>query len=133
MNNFLEYVNHCYDLVIESENNNNLKLEHNIEAYVVQLMARSFNRTDIGEVPIAIQVLNSFSGNLRREKLIVAADECLLIDSFPLRKSRWPSENYYKQMGVTAYGLADHEMEKHFEKASKVLHGVFNRTIEKFI
>lgn len=133
MEHFIDYVKHCYDLVVESEGNNNLTLEHEIEAYVVHLMARNFNRVDIGEVPIAIQILSSFNGGLARERLIVAADECLLINSFPLKKSKWPSERYYQDMGIVAYGLAGHEMERHFEKASKVLHGIFNRNIERFI
>lgn len=133
MENFLEYVKHCHDLVTESERTQNLVLEHNIEAYIVHLMARNFNRNDIGEKPIAIQILESFSGNLRIEKLIVAADECLLINSFPLRKHKWPSSNYYKDMGIVAYGLANHQMENHFDNATKIMHGIFNRNIEKYL
>lgn len=135
MNNeiWLEYVKHCYDLVIESEGNAHLTLKHEVEVYVVHLMAKNFNRADIGENPIAIQILTALSENNSREKLIAAADECLLIQSFPLRRSKWPSETYYQSMGVTAYGLAGHIMERHFEAASKIMYGIFNRNLEKLL
>lgn len=135
MNNkhWLEYVKNCYDLVVEAEGNTNLVLEHEVEAYVVHLMARNFNRVDIGDSPIAIQMLNAINGNIPREKLIYTADECLLIHSFPLKKSKWPSKNYYMDMGTVAYGLAGHMMEKHFEPASKVMYGIFNRNLEKLL
>ncbi len=130
---WLEYVKHCYDLVLESEKNSALILEHEIEAYIVHLMARNFNRLDIGENPIAIQLLEYINQKSNKEKLLLAADECLLIHSFPLKKSKWPSKNYYMDMGIIAYGLANHIMEKNFQAASTIMYGIFNRTFENLL
>ena len=117
-----EYVRAAYDLVIESEGVSSVYLEHEVEAYIVHLFAKNFNRVDIGEKPIAIQILSTTSNYQP------IADECLLIDSFPFKKTRWPSETYYRDMGQIAYGLANIEiMEKNFKPASKVLNAVFRR------
>jgi len=119
-----EYVKVAYDLVLESEGLSSTFLNHEVEAYIVHLFAKNFNRKDIGETPIAIQML------LADSKYQPIADECLLIDSFPLKKQRWPSQTYYRDMGQIAYGLARIEiMEKNFEAASKVLNAVFRRMI----
>jgi len=133
MQHFLEYVKHCYDLVVESEGNSQLILEHEVEAHIVHLMAKNFNRMDIGETPIAIQVLTAMNEGLGKDKLIAAADECLLINSFPLKRKKWPNANYYKDMGVVAYGLAGHIMENHFEPASKIMYGIFNRNMDRLL
>src|SRR5579875_371949 len=103
---WFDYVKYCYDLVLESEGNSQLILEHEIEAYVVHLMARNFNRVDIGDTPIAIKMLTAIN-KANKELYLSTGDECLLIHSFPIRKSKWPSENYYLEIGATAYSLAD--------------------------
>jgi len=119
-----EYVRAAYDLIIESEGLSATFLDHEVEAYVVHLFAKNFNRKDIGQTPIAIQML------MAESKYQPIADECLLIDSFPLKKKHWPTETYYRDMGQIAYGLANIEiMEKNFNAASKVLSTVFRRMI----
>lgn len=127
---WFEYVKHCYDLVLESEGNSNLILKHEVEAYVVHLMARNFNRVDIGDNPIALKMLAALH-NSNKEAHIATADECLLIHSFPIRKNKWPTNTYYLEMGTIAYGLAGHMMEKHVGSASKVMAGIFNRQIDQ--
>jgi len=127
---WFDYVKHCYDLVIESEGKINLALSHDVEAYVVHLMARNFNRIDIGDYPISIKILEA--SNLGKTAYIAAADECLLIQSFPIKKSKWPTTNYYLEMGAIAYGLAGHMMQKHVEPASRVMAGIFNRQFNRF-
>ncbi len=126
---WFEYVKSSYDLVMESEGQTKIILEHEVEAYVVHLIAKNFNRLDIGEQPIAIKMLEAVQNGTKNDLLSVA-DECLLIDSFPLKKSKWPNKNYYKELGITAYGLAGHIMEKNFYPASKILFFVFNRKIQ---
>jgi hypothetical protein len=127
---WLDYVKYCYDLVIESEGNSKLILEHEVEAYVVHLMAKNFNRVDIGENPIAIQILTTMH-KTNKESYLNTGDECLLIHSFPIKRSKWPSPTYYLEMGATAYGLANHIMAKHVEPASKIMIGIFNRNIDQ--
>jgi len=127
MTHWLEYVKVCYDLVLASEQDTQVILPHNTEAYVVHMMARNFERTDIGEQAIAIQMLENFHRR-NREDYGRIGDECLLIQSFPMRRQRWPSEKYYIDMGQMAYYMADNEsMKKNFVNASRVLSGVFKQ------
>lgn len=122
MNHWQDYVRAAYDLILESEGQSAVYLDNEVEAYVVHLFAKNFLRTDIGEQPIAIKML---SGTTNYQPI---ADECLLINSYPLKKRRWPTETYYVEMGTVAYGLANIEiMEQNFEDASRVLHSVFRR------
>lgn len=125
---WLDYVKSCYDLVIESQGITSVVLDHEVEAYVVHLMANNFERTDIGAQAIAIQMLTAMQTG-RRQQLLEVADECLLIHSYPFKKNRWPSPVYYQDMGTTAYGLAGHVMEDNFVPAATVMNAIFNRTI----
>jgi hypothetical protein len=125
---WFDYVKSCYDLVTESETKTSVPLDSDIEAYVVHLMAKNFNRTDIGTNPIAIQLLTATSNKNRTEYLAVA-DECLLIHSYPLKKKRWPTPTYYHEMGTTAYGLANHAMEHYFGAASTILNAIFSHNL----
>lgn len=129
MGNFwLDYVNICYELVTESAARSSIVLDHTIEAYIVHLMARNMNRTDIGSSPVAIQMLEAVQKRNVNEYLAIA-DECLLIHSYPLRARRWPTPTYYHEMGTTAYGLAGHEMEHSFGAASQVLNRILGRQL----
>jgi hypothetical protein len=127
---WFDYVKTCYDLVVESEEFSDLKLEHTVEAYVVHLMAKNFNRTDIGNKAVAIQLLEAVNSKNRSEYVAVG-DECLLIHSYPLKQNKWPNKTYYSDMGTTAYGLAGHEMENHFLAAAKILNVIFSRSLAK--
>jgi len=121
-----EYVKAAYELIIESEGRCNIILEQDVEAYIVHLFAKNFNRVDIGNNPIAIQLLTEMQKPKKQAKYQPIADECLLINSYPLSKRRWPSDTYYRDMGCIAYGLANiSEMENNFEVASRVLHEMF--------
>jgi len=121
MNHWQDYVRAAYDLILESEGQNAVYLDNEVETYVVHMFAKNFLRTNIGEQPIAIQILTT-------DNYQPVADECLLINSYPLKRRRWPSDTYYIEMGKVAYGLANIEiMEANFEQASRVLHSVLRR------
>lgn len=120
-----EYRKAAYDLIIESEGLTATYLDNEVEAYIVHLFATNFNRTDIGDNPIAIQMLTAMQSNKNYKPI---ADECLLINSFPFKRRRWPTKTYYKDMGQIAYGMANlAKMEQNFELASRVLHAVFKK------
>jgi hypothetical protein len=123
---WFDYVKSCYDLVVESEGKTSIFLEHDVEAYIVQLMAKNFERTDIGQRAIAIQILEATSTK-KQQNLLNVGDECLLIYSYPLKQSKWPSPTYYRDMGIVAYGMANHMMEKYFDISSKILNVVFKQ------
>lgn len=117
-----DFIRASYDLIMESEGLSEIYLGTEVESYIVHLLAKNFLRTDIGEQPIALQILAD------KPKYQPIADECLLINSYPLKKRRWPTQTYYIEMGTVAYGLAKIEiMEQNFENASRVLHTVFRR------
>jgi hypothetical protein len=121
-----EYVRAAYDLVLESEGRCKIFLDNSVEAYIVHLFAKNINRTDIGQQAIAIQMLEQMQKPKNHANYQPIADECLLIDSFPLKRQKWPSDNYYKEMGCIAYGLANLvEMENNFVSASRVLNHMF--------
>ena len=124
---WVDYVKSCYDLVIESEGIAQTMLNEDTESYVVHLMARNFERTDIGSQPVALTMMAAVNSH-NTQQLLAVADECLLIHSFPMRRHRWPSNTYYHDMGTTAYGLAAHAMEQHFGAAALIIHAIFNRT-----
>lgn len=123
---WFEYVKSCYDLVLESEQTTSIILEHEVEAYIVHLLAKNFERTNIGDNIMALQMMEALHKK-NKDDLLLVADECLLIYSYPFRKAKWPSKSYYHDMGIIAYGLANHIMEKHFGMASKILYSVFNK------
>lgn len=116
-----DYIRAAYDLILEGEGQSSTFLDNEVEVYLVHLFAKNFRRTDIGEQPIATQILAS-------KNYQPIGDECLLINSYPLKRRRWPTETYYVEMGTIAYGLANlPKMEENFEKASRVLHTVFKK------
>ena len=101
-------------------------MDHDVEAYIVHLFAKNFNRTDIGQQPIAIQLMQEMQKPKKHAKYQPIADECLLINSYPLKRKHWPSETYYRDMGCIAYSLANLiEIENNFENATKILHRMF--------
>ena len=105
MSNYLTYVKHSYEVILEAENKLCVNLEHNTEAYVVHLFARYLDNPNINKEPICIKILESIHlpKEQKRNQLKSAAEECLLINGLELAKNRWPSSNYYKDMGTIAY------------------------------
>ncbi len=128
MKYWFDYVKSCYELILESEGKTAIVLTHEVESYIVHLMAKNFERTDIGQIPVAVQMLEA-TASKNYQNLLSVGDECLLIHSYPFKMSRWPTATYYRDMGVVAYGLAGHVMEQHFETASKILNTVFQRKL----
>lgn len=100
----MEYVKAGYEVVMIAEARSKISLEHEIEAWVVHLIARYMETPDISQEPIAIKMLKSVneSGERRKQQLQQIAEECLLIDGFELNSRRWPSANYYRDMGKLA-------------------------------
>lgn len=116
-----EFVKASYDLVMESESLSKTYLQDEVETYIVHLLAKNFNKLNIDNEAIAIQIL---SGTNYQH----IGDECLLINSYPLNRRRWPTNTYYRDMGTIAYGMANLTvMENNFDPASLVLHTLFNR------
>lgn len=105
MNHFLTYVKHSYEVILEAEAKLCINLEHNTEAYMVHLFARYLDNPNINKEPVCIKILHGASLPKQQKKSMLqsAADECLLINGLELAKSKWPTNNYYKDMGTLAY------------------------------
>lgn len=105
MNNYLTYVKHSYEVILEAENKLCVNLEHNTEAYVVHLFARYLDKPNINKEPVCLKIMEGVGlpKQQKRTMLQSAADECLLINGLELAKNRWPSNDYYVDMGTLAY------------------------------
>lgn len=96
---WMKYVSSCYDLVLEGEEEVNLKLNMDVQAHVVHLMAKNMDNFSVTGEPIAIKFLEAMNIKKNKEDFIIIGDECLLIHSFPVKFSKWPNPHYYKDMG----------------------------------
>ena len=129
MKHWFDYVRASYDIVLEAESKS-IPLEHEVEAYAVHLLARNFERTDIGTAPVAIQLMEAMRLH-SRDKFRGVGDECLLIHSWPLRQMRWPTATYYSDMGMLSYGYATLDlMERNFYQVSEVFRVLFNGLVQ---
>lgn len=102
----MKYVEASYDLVKEAESKINLSVDQQAEAFVVHTFAKYMAKPEIPTDAIAIKLLTTMSevGQIRREHFLEIAEECLLIDGLKLNCRRWPSHNYYTEMGQMALG-----------------------------
>lgn len=105
MNNWEVYVRESYDLVKRAENELTITLEHNIEAYLVHLFAYYLDKPNINTEPLGVKLLSSNTLPITTRKTVLkeVGDECLLIHAMEWGKHRWPSNNYYADLGQTAY------------------------------
>lgn len=108
MEHWQSYVRASWELVVEAQGITQTYLEPDVEAFLVHVMARSFDRTDFWSVPIAIKMLEakSLPDNKKKPVLRSVGEECLFIDAWEFKKTRWPDKFYFKQMGSIAFGIA---------------------------
>lgn len=133
MNNWEVYVKESYELIKRAESTLTITLEHNIEAYLVHLFAHYLDKPNINTEPLGVKLLSSNILPTAQRKLVLkeVGDECLLINAMEWGKPRWPSNNYYADLGAAAYmnrayaerppeGLFD-DLAYEFETATKIL------------
>ena len=131
MKHWQDYVRSSYELVLEAEGKSQTFLNEEIESYLVRLMAKWFDKADIPpDTPVAILMMTAMQSSRERDKQLAnVADICLFYDSFKIKQRRWPTLSYYKDMGITAYGMAYvtsnddlyNQLEVNFTTCSKVL------------
>lgn len=101
-----EYIRSSYELILDAEGKTATYLNEPLEYYLVSLMAKWFDKPNIPpDTPVAILMLTAMQ-NPRKENLSEVAEICLFYDSFKIKQRKWPTARYYKDMGVTAYGMA---------------------------
>lgn len=108
MKNWQPYVHAGWELVCEAQGVSKTYLQPDIESYLVHTIARTFERTDIWEQPIAIKMMSAQSspGLTKRIELRNVGEECLFIDAWQIKQAKWPSQNYFSNMGEIAFGMA---------------------------
>ncbi len=105
MTNWDFYVKESYDIVRRAECELTINLAHEVEAYLVHMWAHFLDKPQVNTEPICIKLLESTHKPTAQRKAILkeVGDECLLINSMEWGRSRWPSTNYYSDMGQMAY------------------------------
>jgi hypothetical protein len=108
MADWQHYVRASYEMVVIAEPNVRPELDETLESYVVHLLARNFRAHSFGEKPVAISLMESMSlpGFQKKQAMSVIGDECLMVHGFEIKKKRWPTNTYYREMGALAYGYA---------------------------
>lgn len=108
MKHWSDYVRVSWNLAAEAQSTTQTHLEPEVEAFLVHVMARSFERTDFWSVPVAVAMLEAKSMPRSHRKPILRSlgEECLFIDAWELKKTRWPNSTYFREMGSIAFGQA---------------------------
>ena len=132
----MDYVKASYEVILYGESKAGINLEHEIEAFVVHTFARYMENPNIPTDAIAIQLMTSLNetGETRKQHLQKVAEECILIDGLHLNSRKWPSKNYFVEMGKVALGyrayaqrppeLFYETIAKNMNDISRVLHKI---------
>ena len=105
MSNWEVYVKESYQLIKEAEQSLTISLTHNVEAYLVHLFAHFLDKPAVNTEPLGVKLMASSVLPIPQRKQILkeVGDECLLIHAMEWNRRRWPSDNYYADLGQTAY------------------------------
>lgn len=105
MKHFLEYRKASYDLILEAESKAGVFLDNEVEAWTVNMFARYMETPHIPTDAIALQLMSALNqrGEIKKQHLEKVAEECVLVDGLELNTRRWPSKNYYRDMGRIAF------------------------------
>lgn len=136
MQNWMTYVKASYEIILLGESKSNINLEHEVEAYIVHTVARYMEKPNIPTDTIAVKMLKSLEKNNahKKENLQEIAEECILIDGLELNMNRWPTKNYYRDMGKLALEqrawierppeLFYEKIAYYFDDISSILHAI---------
>ena len=108
MQHWQPYVKAGWEMVVEAQGRSNTYLQSDLEAFLVHTIARTFERTDIWNEPIAIRLMTAQNkpGLSKRIELRSIGEECLFIDAWEIKQRRWPDPRYFQDMGSIAFGMA---------------------------
>jgi hypothetical protein len=105
MTNWEIYVKESYELIKEAEQSLTVNLAHEVEAYLVHLFAHFLDKPMINTEPLGVKLMASIHLPVgqRKQVLKTVGDECLLINAMGWNQRRWPNDNYYAELGCSAY------------------------------
>ena len=84
MKHWQPYVKAGWEIVMEAQGKSQIFLESDVEAFLVHVIARTIDKTNIWDQPIAIRVLTAqqLSGKTRALALQTIGEECLFINGW---------------------------------------------------
>jgi hypothetical protein len=136
MNHWMTYVKAAYEVIMMAESKSSVILDHETEAFVVHTFARYMEQPNIPTDVIAIKMMTAVSerGEKQKHAFQQIAEECLLINGLELNSRRWPTKNYYSDMGKLALEhrawvdrppeLLYEKIAYQFDNISRMLHSI---------
>lgn len=103
-------------LVLEAQSASHIDLTEDLQSYLVFMLMRFLNDTQLHEKPIAVDFLETLhqQGKLQQNNLREVGDKCLIISGFfpGLAERRFVQVNYFVNLGKGAYASLSHLSEK---------------------
>ena len=93
------YLKASWELFMESEGRSHVVLDHELEAYLVHMMARNFRNNHFPPDIVCLE----FTRAKTRDDFRQIGDSCLFVDAWGVRRARLVERNYYEKMGQIAY------------------------------
>ena len=108
MQHWQPYVRAGWEIVMEAQGKSQIYLESDMESFLVHVIAKTLEKTNIWEEPVAIRMLaaQNLAGLKKARYMQDIGEECLFINGWEIKKPQWPSQNYFVQMGEIAFGMA---------------------------
>jgi len=124
------YIKASWEMVMAAEGKTQTILDEELEAYLVQMMARNFRNKDMPPDIVCLELGKArYSEDFRN-----IGDSCLFVDAWRIRPARLVAKDYYLKIGQVAYGYAAltsrpvdavfERLSKEFTALSRVLAGV---------
>ena len=124
------YIKASWEMVMAAEGRTQTMLEQDLEAYLVQMMARNFRNKSMPPDIVCLELAKARQAQDFRN----IGDGCLFVDAWRIRPARLVSQDYYLKIGQVAYSRAAlfsrpvdalfEKLSKEFGALSKVLAGV---------
>ena len=108
MTKYQIYLQTCRELVIEAESKTHLDLHDSVNAYLISLLAKNFDKPQCIAYNYDLAERSIQSSNIGKTQLVEAAEQCLMISGLtPFVASRRGIEpKYFANYGKTFYNQA---------------------------
>lgn len=108
MQHWQPYIRAGWDIVMEAQGKSQIYLDSDMELFLVHVIAKTLEKTNIWEEPIAIRMMaaQQLAGLRKARYMQEIGEECLFINGWEIKKPLWPSQTYFVEMGEIAFGMA---------------------------
>ena len=127
--NWQPYLRASWELVMESEGKSQVFLDHELEAYLVHMIARNFRNHQFPPDMVCLE----FARARTRDDYRQIGDSCLFVDAWDVKRARLVERNYYEKMGQIAYASAatvTRPVEQLFERVAREF-GTLSRVLRQ--